>query len=141
MEIWEDKYKTSSYAQLAIHYRQLQGEKDNLEKQLAEVNKEFDYLRKTVLPERLEVDGLQNVTVAGVGRFGARADLYISTPAEERFTLQSWLAERGCESLIQPTVNSSTLKAFIKERMEHGDEVPPMVKITPYTMVTLTSVS
>src|SRR5690606_39367494 len=51
---------------------------------------------------------------------------------------QQWLRDNGHESLVQETVNSSTFKAFIKERMKEGKEYPKdLIKVNPFSRATV----
>ena len=136
------RYDNYSYKELALQFRQLQTDIEKFEKSKAELTREFDFLRKIVIPARMEHDQMDVVTITGVGRFTVSADMYCNTPAEKRFELQKWLVDRGFGDLVQPTVNGSTLKAFIKEQLGQGNEIPSeIVKIEPYSRASLTKVA
>jgi hypothetical protein len=134
-------YTGYGWKDLAIAFRDLESRIADLDGQKAILYNEFENLRKKIVPERMEKEGMQNVTVRGIGRFSITADMYCNTPADKRFELQEWLMERGFGNLIQPTVNGSTLKAFIKEQIKAGEDIPSdIVKIEPYVRASLTKI-
>ena len=103
------------------------------------IQKEFDILRKEVLPEKMEETGFDNVKVSGVGRISLRAEIYASILADHKDEAFEWLINEGHKDLIKDTVNASTFKAFCKEQITEGVELPEeLFSITPYTMATLT---
>lgn len=132
------RFKKRSYKEHATHIAELRCKKETLEAELSEINKMYDLITIQVLPTKMEDDGYKNLTIEGVGRFEIRPDMYVNTPADKRFDLQRWLTDKGDEALIQPTVNGSTLKAYIKERIQMGLEIPSEIcNIQPYTRVVL----
>lgn len=95
----------------------------------------FDRVSIVLVPNLMERTGFSNVVIKGLGRVELRADVNIHVPAASRGGLFDWLKEQGAEDLITPGLNSSTFKAFWKERNKNGDELPTpdMVRVTPYT--------
>lgn len=104
---------------------------------------EFDAIRMRLLPDAMEEEHLASpLNVAGVGRVTLAADLQVSAPADQKDGFFSWLKKRKMGDLIQPTINSSTLKAWAKARIQKGAEMPPseMLKLTPITRASITRV-
>lgn len=103
------------------------------------VQAEFDTLRKIVIPAKMEEVGFDTVNISGVGRISLRAEIYASIIKDQKDEAYAWLAANGHGALIKDTVNSSSLKAFCKESMINGVELPDDIfSVTPYTMATLT---
>lgn len=124
---------------LAQLYMDTRSELDDHKAQTASVQKKFDYIRKVALPRLMEDMGIDTVTVKGLGRVSIRAELYASIPVEHREEAYAWLEEHGYGDLINPTVNSSSFKAFCKEAMRQGEELPSeLFKIEPFDMATIT---
>lgn len=97
-----------------------------------------DRFRQNMIPEAMEASNTELIRVAGVGRVNLVSDIYCSTESGKGEELKEWLTVNGFEDLIKPTVNASTLKAWAKARMKEMKELPPMVKITPFTRAQLT---
>jgi len=130
---------SNSFKELALEMYSLQGQINNLQKEKAALQKSFDLLRHKIVPDKLEEEDMQNITIKGIGRLGASPQLRVSVLAGNREKLQSWMCENGFEDLVQGTINSSTLKAWVKEQMEAGNEVPDdLIKIDPFMQATLT---
>lgn len=111
--------------------------KEQLEKQLALVNAAYDVLRFEKVPERMELDGVENVRYDGIGRVSITADLRVSV--KDKDGLFGWLKKRKLGDVIKPTVNASTLTAMIKGLIKKGGELPDeFVKLTPITRASIT---
>lgn len=106
----------------------------------AEAFKALEHLRKYVIPLKFEEElpGVTSVKLDGIGNLRIDSDAYVTVPASERETLQEWLVKTGHAELIQPTVNPSTLKAFVKSCIRDGIEISNAVNVTPYQVARLT---
>lgn len=111
--------------------------KEDLEAQLKIVNAHYDVLRMEIIPEKMDNDGVENVKYDGIGRISLTADMFVATADKEG--LFNWFKTNGLEDLIQPTVNASTLKAFVKRRIVDGKEYPTeFLRVTPFTRASIT---
>lgn len=129
----------SSYAELAARLAELRDQISNKESEVSLLKQEREILQKKVLPEKMSADGMQNVTVKGVGRLSIRPDMQVSVLAENRMLLQRWLKDNGFGELVVETINSSTLKAFVKEQVNEGNDLPfDLINIHAFEQVTLT---
>jgi hypothetical protein len=92
----------------------------------------YDKLSLQVVPERMQEEGVTNMKIENVGRVELRADMWVTTRNTD--ALQQWLIERDMGDIIKPTVNGSTLKAFLREQMKKGQDIPDeeIVSIVPY---------
>lgn len=95
------------------------------------LQKEYDRLRLEAIPSAMAEEDIRSLT-GGFGRCTLTGDLYVSAPDKQ--ALHDWLRESGNDALIQPTVNAMSLKAFCKEQMDKGRELPEgVLKITPFS--------
>ncbi len=135
-----DELNELSIVDLATRFRELKDKLTKAKEDMAIVQKEFDTIRKSILPEKIENSGLDSpVNVTGVGKISLRAEIFASIRSERKEEAKDWLVSNGHEALIKETVNASTLKAFVKEQLENGEEIPDeLFLVTPYTMATLT---
>lgn len=140
MQNFEEKYEGQTIPELASALRKAKEAHDASKAESAQLYKEIEFLAKTKLPEVMEEQGIDNIKVKDVGRISLRGDAYCSVVKGRKEALLEWLRENDFEDLIQEGVNSSTLKAFIKEQINEGNEIPneDIVNFTPYIMASLT---
>ena len=103
---------------------QLADELANLKQKSTVVSKQLDLLRNVIVPERMEVDEIDTITISGIGRVSIVPVMRVSVKSGQTNALQEWLKSHGARELIKPTVNPSTLKAYIAEQIENGEEYP-----------------
>lgn len=89
-----------------------------------ELQKGFDFVRFVALPKIMEKEDIESGRVAGVGTISLISDLNASINGDRKEEAFEWLRDHGHGDLIQPTVNSSTLKAFAKGQEKAGDPLP-----------------
>lgn len=125
--------------ELARELSQLKTEKDTIEETLSAINKRIEVLARQEIPEAMDEAGVQNVKFEGIGKIYLKGDVFASIPAEARDAAYEWLEATGRGSLVRPTVNSSSLKAAVKEWISQGEEIPEdLIRVTPYTQAVLT---
>ena len=125
--------------ELARELSQLKSAKDKIEDELSTINKRIEILARQEIPEAMDEAGVQNVKFEGIGKIYLKGDVFASIPAESRDAAYEWLELTGRGSLIKPTVNSSSLKAAVKEWIAQGEDIPEeLIKVTPYTQAVLT---
>jgi hypothetical protein len=85
-------------------------------------------------------DDMQSIKISGIGRLGLTNDARVSVASGMKYELHQWLEENGFEEVIQPSVNSSTLKAFIKEQKREGNPTPSeeVINYLPFLRASLT---
>jgi len=95
------------------------------------LQKRYDELRLNDIPAEMAEEDVRSIT-GDFGRCTLQSDLHVSAP--DKVSLHLWLESTGNGSLIIPTVNAQTLKAFCKEQMTNGTELPESVlKVTPFS--------
>lgn len=129
---------------MAEEMERLKASTDDLKESLKEQQGRYDQLRKTLIPEEMQRVGLVNA--AGKGKFtlssGAtislRGDLFCGYKKEDEEAVFEWLSENGHGRLIKPGVHHTTLRAFAKEQMEEGKELPKdLFNVHPFSTATL----
>lgn len=108
---------------------------------MAKLNAEHDALRIDLIPKKMEDQGLETLSVKGIGRVSLTGDMYVQQINKNG--LFSWLRKNKLGDLITEGVNSSTLKAFLRGRIQDGKTYPDAktIKITPFTRASITKVS
>ena len=136
---YKDKHKGKTLIELAREQNRAQQVKEYLSGLKTMVEAEFDALRLDLIPNQMEADGIENLTIEDLGRLGLTADLYVSIKAGKKEEFFSWLNKHRLGDLIQDSVNPSTLKSFVKSRMDAGKGVPgELLNVTPYTRASIT---
>lgn len=121
-------------AELYVKHRDI---KADLKEHDTTNQKIFDLIRKKLIPEKMEEMGIDNVKLKDIGRVSIRGEIYASI--NDKSAGYAWLRENGHEDLIRDDVNHSTFKAFCKEQIQLGVELPDeLFKITPYDMAVIT---
>lgn len=118
-------------AKLYSDLKSLAEEYDDVKKSL---NNAVTLLSEVILPELMDEAGFDTVKVSGVGRIQLTSDIRCNVLAANREDLKEWLRKHGHASMISDTVNSSSLKAFIKEMIKEEKEWPKdCVKVHEFT--------
>lgn len=131
-------YSAYSLPELAAILKDIKIQLDEAGARKTELQKTYDYLSIEVIPDRMDDEGVDSMKVAGVGRLQTQSDIRCNVLAANKEPLQKWLTDNGHGSMIQDTINSSTLKAFIKERMKENLPYPSeLLQISPYSRATV----
>lgn len=116
---------------------QYMNDKDELEARLKEINKRLTYIRNHVIPDLFEDQNLSSAKVDGVGSISVRGDLYVML--KDKDAGMDWFRDNDHGDLVYSTINPSTLRAFVKEQVREGNELPADIfDIRPFSRATLT---
>lgn len=130
------KMQVADYVRLQDH---LNRSIDSLGESKSKLQKVYDWMREGKLPEIMESSDLDGVKVEGVGRVHLQSDLRVSIKSDSKAEAYEWLDDNGHGGLITQTVNASSLKAFAKEKMKNGEEIPEeFFNINPFTRAVIT---
>jgi len=133
------KYDPMPLVELVHAMSTTQNRKEALEDQLKIINREFDFLRITKVPSKMEEDGVDRINVTGIGRVSLTADMHVSVKAEQKSEFFVWLKDNGRGDLLQENINPSTLKAAVKKMFREGEEVPDqLLNVSPFTRASIT---
>lgn len=134
-----DSTKGQDLRTLVERMQELGQQKTNLEDQLKVVNAWYDVLRMEAIPTAMEDAGIERVAYDGIGRVSLTPDVLVSVKSGAKDDLFEWLDQHKFGDLIQPTLNSSTLKAFVKGRIKKGEELPnDFLNVTPIVRASIT---
>ena len=128
-----------TWPQLADKVYELRNLKADLKKRQTEIQKQLEVVCREVIPDRMAEEGLRGIPLTDGSRLELRSYAFCSVKAGQKENLFNWLSDHDHGDLISEVVNPSTLKAFIKEQLEAGNEVPPddVVSYDPYVEATL----
>lgn len=101
-----------------------------LQTQESELRREYDRLRLHAIPNAMAEQDTTSIK-GDWGRCTLQSDLHVKV--NDKVGLHDWLNSNGHGSLIVPTVNAQTLKAFCKEQIVNGAELPEIVEISPFS--------
>ena len=109
----------------------VRGQMDALDDVWKPLQKRYDELRLGEIPAEMAAEDVTSIK-GGFGRCTLQSDLHVSAPNKQN--LHQWLKDGGNGDLIVPTVNAQTLKAFCKEQMGKGVELPSdILNVNPFS--------
>lgn len=118
---------------LIARMKELGEELDELDEKRKPLAKEYEDLRLVLIPSAMAEEDITSLK-GSWGRCTLTSDLYSSVIPGQKAALFDWLESEGAESLIQPTVNAQTLKAYLKERLKNDEDIPETIlKVTPFS--------
>ncbi|TXG97769.1 MAG: hypothetical protein E6R08_06520 [Nevskiaceae bacterium] len=132
------KYDTLSPIELIKAMATVQSRKERGEAVMKEINAEFDFLRLVKIPAVFEEQEIKNMTVDEIGRCQLAADIHAGIVGGKKDEAYQWLRDNGFESLIQESVNASTLKASLKAALKKGEPWPEeLFRVSPFTRASI----
>lgn len=112
--------------------RDLKDRKDVLELELKEVNKRIRALSEQEIPEYMDENEIDKISIDGVGTVFLKTKVYANVKADDLNGFFEWLRDNGNGDIIKETVHPSTLNAFAKEQLSEGKELPDMLSARLY---------
>lgn len=100
----------------------LLSEKENRFKKIGAL---FQRYAKTEIPAMFESDGVDNVPLAEGFRVGVSNPFYASIKKDQKDAGYAWLRKNGLGDLISSTVNSSSLSAALRVKIEDDNVDAP----------------
>lgn len=132
--------KESSYSDIAARMRDLKSQIAEQEDATKVLKHELETITQQILPEKMDAEGISTVNVKGHGRITVTQQMRANVPADKAPALRQWLRDNGYGELIGETVNPSTLKAWVKERIVECEDYPAdLINIYTYEQATLTN--
>jgi hypothetical protein len=129
--------------EMALELEELKRELDELEARRKPAQARYDELRKKKIPDLMRAAGMINekgkgsfTTATGATIF-IKNDVYayVNKANEDQFF--EHLEKTGNASLVKRTVHPGTLKAYARELLEEGAEIPPVLSVTTEQSVSL----
>ena len=131
------KYDTMSLKDMAQHMKEVKEKLDEAKEIKSELQKEYDHLRLNKIPEKLDEEGVANVTFPDIGRVQATSDIYAAIPAAQKDEAWKWLRENGHGGIIVDYIHPGTLKATLKSLVKKGESLPDCFKVTPFSRASI----
>lgn len=101
----------------------------------------YDHLRLTRIPEIMDGDGINTITLKDIGRVTLTSDIYASIPADKKDESWDWLRDNDHGGIIKETINAGTLKATLKSIIKKGEILPEgLFKVTPFSRASITKI-
>lgn len=133
-----DNVKASNLPALARLHQGYRANIDDLAECKTVLQKAFDWLRMSHMPERMEAAELESFSVEGVGRVYLSTSLTASIKSGAKDGAYEYLTDHGHGDIIQSTVNSSSLKALAKTKLKDNDPLPAeLFNVTPVTQAVI----
>lgn len=93
----------------------------------------FELYKKQIVPEIFEQESVPNVPLDEGFRVGVSSTFYASIKKDMKTAAYAWLRNNGLGDLIQSTINSSSLAAGLKTKMEDENiEAPEEIFTAAY---------
>ena len=133
-----DKMRAADLKTLAMVHQNLNDLTDEIDEARKVLSKTYDWLRHSLMIDKMDDAGLESFSVAGVGRVYIQSSLNASIRAGAKEGAYEWLNDHGHGDLIQETVNSSSLKALAKAKIQDNDSLPEeLFNVSPKTFVVI----
>jgi len=119
----------------------LRGIHDEFDRVLKPLNDLLEKLRIEVVPSKFENEGITSFTLDTGHRVTVSDRLTVTIPPENKPQAFAWLKKHKLGDLIIQTVNSQTLAAAARKRIEEGLDLPEKifnVNTVPMTSITKT---
>lgn len=117
----------SDLTAMCQEFRKLRDRKDVIAEEEKTINKRLKALTERELPEHMEENEIDKVSIDGVGTVSIQQKVYANVKADDREALYYELRSSGNEDLIVDWVFPATLKAFCKEQLSNGKPLPEAV--------------
>lgn len=118
---------SNKMTEMATEFRTLKDRKEAHEAEVKEINKRLKVLRETEIPEYMEENEIEKITVEGVGTVFIQQQLYANVKADDREALYEVFRQTGHEELIVDYVWPNTMKAWAKEQITNGKPLPELI--------------
>lgn len=133
------KVEEASLSTLATQFKALRDLTTEMEAQVENIKAARDHIAQVLLPEKMDAEGMGTVNVKGIGRIAITQQIRASVKKDDQPLLRQWLRNNGYGELVTETINSSTLKAWVKERIEEAEEYPAdIISVHTFEQATLT---
>jgi hypothetical protein len=108
--------------------------KNDLDEKLKKLQEQID-IEQSAMVDLMESLQVKNIRLDDIGMFYLASSVYPKVIDQE--LLFSYLREHDAGSLIKETVNSNTLRAYVKECMDNANETPKGIEIYAETKLRL----
>lgn len=126
----EQDHKLGELSKLANEIPHLLAQIELKKKELKEAEEKHRIVIEDLIPDLMAQLGITEIKTEDGSSLSVSKQFFAKIPKEKEKEAFSWLKDHGFSSLIKTKVIESTgvhhqtLKAFVKEQMEMGNEVP-----------------
>ncbi len=124
--------ETNELVEYGNKLHELLDEKSELDEAAKKLASEIDSIQRKFI-DLMEAHKVKNFTIDNVGMFYLSSSIYPRVVDQQQ--LFADLRQRGAGTLIKETVNSNTLRAYVKECLENSNEVPKGVDVYAETKI------
>jgi len=127
-----------SLAELGKYFGDIKALADKAKGVSTALAKEYDFLRFTAVPDKMQEAGLEQAKIENVGRLQLDDDIRASIVGDSKEDAFQWLDDTGHGDLVQPGVHAGSLKALLRTMMKEGEEIPEeLFNISAFTRAKL----
>ena len=132
----EQLEKSNDLSTLLVAFYDVKNDYEAVEELRKELYALVDKYNKFIIPKEMERRDIDKMQVASIARSFYPLTKTSTTVADKDKAFE-WLRANGGESLIQETVNSSTLSAFVTTMLKETGKEPPadVIKRHSYTII------
>jgi len=133
-----EKYEDMTLAEMVHELNVLKAQHAGMKTATAKVWKEVDELRFTYIVKKMEEMEIDSAKIVGEGTISIRDEASCKTL--NKFGLMDWFRDHDQADMIQEVINASTLKAFIREQIREGHEIPneELIDFSTYQVAVVT---
>jgi hypothetical protein len=118
-----DQAKSEPGAAVATIYGGVKALIEGLDELMKDPHNLINHLKYTLVPAAFDREGLKTITTENGYRVTVSPELRASMV--DKVLAFEWLKANGLEDLITPTVNASTLKAALRQKLNDDGIEPP----------------
>jgi hypothetical protein len=120
--IVERNYEGRKIGDMPHLMKQVQVLLDIVKAEASRLQVHYDIMRRTKIPNMLEEADLKNFRADDGLGITVVDEWFVSTKNPE--ALIEWMKDNGEADLVKEQINPSTLKAFVKRKIEKGEDYP-----------------
>lgn len=106
-------------------YTTLVLEKRELEGRIKVINQQTEALEK-ILVEQFQLNGVQNLQIAGA-TLCLHPQLWARVADGKQAEASAALESLGLGEMVKPSINAQTLSAWVRERRDNKEAIPPQL--------------
>ncbi len=118
------EYDNMAVEDLGREMEKVRKKLDGLGEEKTKTQKRYDFITKNILPIKMEEAGMSSFKLKSGKGITVGDIMYVTSRKEQQPALFEWMRDRGNGDLVLETINSSSLKAFVKKCIKDGQEYP-----------------
>ncbi len=103
------------------------------------IENQLTRIKKDVLPEKMDEEGIKSINIQGIGAVRVQGDVYANIKSDKKEEAFEWLCDNGHSGLVNKSVNGNSFAALARKYHKEGEEMPEeLFSITPYSKTIIT---